>query len=813
MKIDMHAHSTHSKHPSEWFLQRLGAQESYTPVEQVYQLAKSRGMEYVTITDHNTIDGAMELHAAHPEDTFVSVEVTAYFPENGCKVHVLVYDLTPQQFDAIQKIRSDIYALRDYLRQEDLTCSVAHATYSVNGRMDVDTLEKLILLFDVFEGINGARSRFYNEGWMDLLQNLTPNDVEAMYDRHGIRPWAEDSWIKGFTAGSDDHAGLFIGETYTICPRMPLKDYLRAVRDKQTQAGGRHGGHKSLAFAVYKIACDFSAHKSGGSGNRLFSMINSLIFHDGQLGIKERLTVRRMKKDRETHNRIIGNFFDELADRRERGMTIDDRINRAYNSLANLSDAYFEMIAGSLEKDLLNGDSARIIRNMSASLPALFLSAPFFSSLHHMHQDREHLQVLRKRLHQHSEQKQEKRVLWFTDTINDLNGVAVTLRALAITAHENKRNLRVVTCLPEDQGAADLPPGTLNLPCVYTFTPEFYNAYTFRIPSLLKSIDMIAEYNPDEIIVSTPGPVGGVGLLAARIMSIRCTGIYHTDFKRQADMFIGDEWVSSAVEAYTSYFFRWMNEIRVPTREYMRILSERGLDRTRMKEFRRGIDSSFAMRDPDRQEAIRQRFDLDDAPLLIWAGRLGKEKNLDFLASIYETIHAEDPKVRLMIIGDGPEREALQKRFASNPCVHFPGRVAREELPHYYALADLLVFPSTTDTFGMVVLEAQACGLPALVTNVGGPQEIVKSGNTGRVIPAGSKDAWCSAIREYLKMKADSPAAYRALKEKIRQQALNGRGWNDVIDEMLGVQQPAARNPAATPANQRADNAKEPAIF
>ncbi len=108
IKVDLHVHSEYSRHPSEWFLKRIGAQESYTPVETVYQRCKAQGMTYVTLTDHNTIEGAMRLHAAHPEDSFVSVETTAYFPENGCKIHIAIYDITPAQFDRIEQIRTNI---------------------------------------------------------------------------------------------------------------------------------------------------------------------------------------------------------------------------------------------------------------------------------------------------------------------------------------------------------------------------------------------------------------------------------------------------------------------------------------------------------------------------------------------------------------------------------------------------------------------------------------------------------------------------------------------------------------------------------
>ena len=92
IKADLHVHSKFSKRPTEWILQKIGCPESFTEPRQLYKIAKQRGMTLVTITDHNMIDGCLEI--AHLPDTFISEEVTAYFPEDQCKVHVLVYNIT-----------------------------------------------------------------------------------------------------------------------------------------------------------------------------------------------------------------------------------------------------------------------------------------------------------------------------------------------------------------------------------------------------------------------------------------------------------------------------------------------------------------------------------------------------------------------------------------------------------------------------------------------------------------------------------------------------------------------------------------------
>ena len=99
-KADLHVHSKHSDRPSEWFLRRIGAPESFVEPAEIYRRARQRGMDFVTISDHNCIRGALEI--ADLPGTFISNEVTTYFPEDGCKIHVLVFGIDEEQFRAIQ---------------------------------------------------------------------------------------------------------------------------------------------------------------------------------------------------------------------------------------------------------------------------------------------------------------------------------------------------------------------------------------------------------------------------------------------------------------------------------------------------------------------------------------------------------------------------------------------------------------------------------------------------------------------------------------------------------------------------------------
>jgi len=229
-KVDLHVHSKYSSRPSEWFLQKLGAAESYTEPEDIYRILRKKGMDFVTITDHNQIGGALALKKMYPEKVIVGMEATTYFPENGCKIHVLIYGLNVEQFRLIQRLRNNIYQLRDYLVAENLAHAVAHATFDINKKLNLELLEKLLLLFDVFEGINGGRTELNNTVWIDVLENLTPSILESLQQKHNIEPIHENSWNKGIIGGSDDHAGLFLGHTYTIAQADTTEEFLEAIR-------------------------------------------------------------------------------------------------------------------------------------------------------------------------------------------------------------------------------------------------------------------------------------------------------------------------------------------------------------------------------------------------------------------------------------------------------------------------------------------------------------------------------------------------------------------------------------------------------
>ncbi|MHB9028123.1 MAG: glycosyltransferase [Candidatus Latescibacterota bacterium] len=785
-KADLHVHSRYSNHPSEWFLQRIGASESYTDPEFIYRTAKEQGMQFVTITDHNSIEGALRLKERYPEDCFVSMETTAYFPEDRCKIHVLVYGITETDYHEIQKLRTNIYELRDFIRAGNIACSVAHATYSINDKLTAEHLEKLILLFDVFEGLNGARSRLNNRPWKHILSSLTPAHIERLADRYGIEPFSANSWIKGYTGGSDDHAGLFMGKTYTTAEAANIDEFLAGIRNRRSVCEGRYSDYQSLAFTIYKIAYDFSKSKSGKLSQTLLSQISESVFGSNGLSLKNRFKLKTIKtlRSKTNGNNLHERYWDLLQDLANGQKTsIEERLDGFYDKLAVISDEFFKILLASLENDLRHGDILNVTRNISSSLPGIFLTIPFFSTLKHLHQGKHTAELLAARLNIRTESP-SKRILWFTDTLSYMNGVSMTVKKIGWLSYLKGKNLTIVTSIPEEEMPEDMPPNVINLPNFFEFRLPHYEHYQLRVPCLLMSIKQLYQYEPDEIYISTPGPVGLFGLLASKLLNTKSIGVFHTDFTLQAHELIEDGALDSLVESYLKLFHSLADENHVPTEEYINLLDGRGYDRAKMKVFRRGIDSfQFAPRATGRAY-LRNTLKLSDGPTLLFAGRISRDKNIHFLFDVYDKIAQRIPSVNLIVAGDGPDLPELKKKYEKYQRIVFTGRLGHDVLPEVYSGADLFVFPSTTDTFGMVVLEAQSCGLPAVVSDRGGPKEIIQEGRTGSVAHDADVQDWEEKILSLLRKMEICPEEYLKMREESRINAVTRFDWNVVISEI-----------------------------
>ena len=193
-RSDMHVHSTASQLSKLGIQRSLHLPECATPPEEVYELAKRRGMDFVTITDHDTIDGALTLQ--HLPDTFISEELTVWFKGEPQAVHVLCYGITPADHDWLQAHSDDVEDCAAYLDAHDITAALAHPFYAVEAPLTARHRRRLAQLFPIWETRNGSRAKELN---LPAFVYIETHGGTAI-------------------GGSDDHAGIDIGRTFTEAP-------------------------------------------------------------------------------------------------------------------------------------------------------------------------------------------------------------------------------------------------------------------------------------------------------------------------------------------------------------------------------------------------------------------------------------------------------------------------------------------------------------------------------------------------------------------------------------------------------------------
>ncbi len=183
-KVDLHIHSKFSDRSAEWIFRRFEFPDSYSDPRKLYQRLKEKGMSYVTFTDHNRIEGCLEI--AEFPDVFVSEEVTAQFPDDQVKIHLLLWNLTESQHVEIQKVRRNLFEVQEYLAEAGISHAVAHPLYDMTRQLTADHMQKLILLFKHFEGINGLRDSLLSDTARFILRSLTPEIIQRFADRQGF---------------------------------------------------------------------------------------------------------------------------------------------------------------------------------------------------------------------------------------------------------------------------------------------------------------------------------------------------------------------------------------------------------------------------------------------------------------------------------------------------------------------------------------------------------------------------------------------------------------------------------------------------
>ncbi|MEP7012992.1 MAG: glycosyltransferase [Acidobacteriota bacterium] len=524
-RVDLHVHSKFSNRPTEWLLRRVAAAESYTEPLEIYRKARARGMDFVTISDHDTIDGALSI--SHLPGTFLSCEVTTTFPDDGCQIHLLTLGITEGQFREIDRLRGDLYKLRDYLRQEGVLCSVAHPLFRVNERLTIGHVEKLMVLFNRFEALNGI----HDTGEHALVRRIFSGlDAEAIHDlaaRHRLEPWGERPWEKSFTGGSDDHGGRYIATTWTETPDAAESfDFLAHLRAGRSEPGGEAGSSRRLTQSLYAIAADWHrravpAWAFWARRDPLAKLLGELASGPTKAPPRKGLPFWRAKpQDTGFAAESVG--FAGIG---------RDPVARA----AAAGRAACEVMAKKFAKRLARGRFASAAEALGELAPLGLALAPHLISLRAQHKDRDLVRAAAARFG--AGPIAAERRLWLVDDGEELARPNAAASGLLEASRERGGSIAAAVLAGKGEsscgrGIDSAVPGVSQR----VFTPWFDvpvgaegGAPSLGVPPILEILDLCERERYTEIVVSSPGPLGLAGWLAARILGLPLVALVRTD--------------------------------------------------------------------------------------------------------------------------------------------------------------------------------------------------------------------------------------------------------------------------------------------
>ena len=731
-RADMHVHSTASELSKLGIQRSLRLPECATPPEEVYELAKRRGMDFVTITDHDTIAGGLTL--GHLPDTFISEELTVWFKGEPQAVHVLCYGIDAGDHDWLQAHNDDVEACAEYLHSNGITAALAHPFYAVEAPLTAAHRRRLAELFPIWETRNGSRAKELN---LPAFVYIETHGGTAI-------------------GGSDDHAGIDIGRTFTETPCAPTPEqFLAHVRAGRVSAHGAQGSaakwtHSAVALAIRSFV---SSEAPGRPNPSAVLKITERLMREGDvrqgaasgdlrpqdacallrawidamdLGIDERNLLELLQEGEISH-----------PDLYRRGRRIHER------KLAAAADEVIAMTDGRAPLE----PQRAAVGVFDACVPAIpYAAAAAFLG-------REKFKLARS-------DGDRPRVALVADGLGGMHGVTHTIQQI--------RDRGVPAFDVEVVGTdADVD---RRLSAVAEVDIPFYRGLKIGVPSLPSIVDALAEGRYALVHLPTPGPAGIGAWLLARVLDIPVLGSYHTELAAYAGVRSGQPQLEIMVQMALAAFYGSCDVVLSPSPasdERLRVL---GIPEERVGRWDRGVDlERFG-------PTLRTPGLLPGEFVVLYAGRLTKEKGVDLLADAFVAAKARDPRLHLALAGGGPEEQQLRERLGDQAT--FLGWLNGEDLARAYASADAFLFASQTDTYGQVIVEAQASGLPVVAVAAGGPASLIEPGETGLLSSAEP----AALAQELLRLASDD-----LLGGRIRRAALasaRGRTWDAALEQL-----------------------------
>jgi glycosyltransferase involved in cell wall biosynthesis len=803
LRVDMHCHDHNSDTPDELWGRILGLPETWLKTSKLVKCLRRNGSDVITVTNHNNARSCWALRD-QGFDVLVGAEFTCYFPEANLYLHVLTYGFSPEQEVVLCTKRQNVYDFLRYAAAQDIPVVLPHPLYfyTRNEQVNLTLFEKLAVMFQRFEVLNGQRDLWQATLTLNWLQGLTPEKIWDYAKKHRLNPrdfGVDPQTPKSLTGGSDDHMGIFAGQcgTQLLIPNLQqrLRDELpstlalEAIRAGNMVPFGQVSENQKLNIALLDYFAQIATNiedpgllrillHRGETSDKMacFALSNVLLelqknkqsrkffafIHDALQGKKPnkilrwkvskkyRFCITYLEQIADSHtgspehftqtvSQSIAALFTEINKviiQRVQDSKLAEKLGEPGGFSTGELTRKFEVpsqvtawLLGTPTKHTQVTD--RCVGELVDKLTfpvmiAAVLAGAALASTRVLYQNRAFLNSFATHLDRNHH---EYRALHLTDTLFDKNGVSNSLTGKLRQIQGKDIAIDMLVChetaMPEPHLHVTRP--------LSAFTLPESGGQQLRIPDLLEIARVFYEGGYDRVICSTEGPMVVVALFLKYMFNVPCFFFMHTDWI---------EYIKSTTAATQHERDRIRRILRLLYSQFDGIFVLNREHRDWLTGFEMEFDSARIFLTAHHAPQINQqtkpirKSDLfedadDDTPVLFIACRLSTEKGIMDLPDIISRARKLLPDLKLVIAGSGPAEAELK---ALLPDARFMGWIDKQTLSSLYAGLDLFVFPSRFDTFGNVLLEAFAHGMPAIAYDCKGPRDIIEHDVSGYLV-------------------------------------------------------------------------------
>ncbi|MCL2074313.1 MAG: glycosyltransferase [Marinilabiliaceae bacterium] len=813
LKIDLHCHDHNSDEPDELIGRILNVPETWISSKRVIEELQKNGCDAITITNHNNARSCYEMQKKG-FDVLTAAEFSCWVPDFNIGIHVLTYGFTPEQEKKLNKLRTNVYSFQEYTCSNNIPTIWAHPLYHyASDKMPPqDFFNKMLLIFERFEMLNGQRDTWQNMLVKEWIKSAKPESIKSFSEKYSINPekYCRNPYKKSLCGGSDSHSGFFAGltGTYLYIPQLQKRLQtetksqlaLEAIRNGNMFPYGTHQNSEKLIISFLDYVCQIALnyrdpglmrillHK-GKTTDKIISMIASNAFAEVQ---RHKVTMSFIKI---FHNCLLGQapsslkkliiksvykpVFDEVVKmakehQKGKGFMADEY----YKSICSINNHLNELLCLRLEKKF-----NKIEKNSKLSEEGF---EKFISQLEFPSSVRSYT---------------EKNSKINNNGINIekfLDGLSFPFLASSLLLSAHFAGARVMYNtrpflkeFSENLGKYKHPVRALWL----TDTFEDKNGVSVVLQAMHQEIknrnlpiDILVcsntLKNDDNLLVMKPLSEFQIPLYPDQPVRVPNFVELHNLFQeREYDRIIcSTEGLMGAMGLYLKFAYSVPASFFVHTDWVMfsqKVLNFDRHNRNRVRRFLRmyygAFDRVFVLNEDHRKWLTSREMNFPNEKVCLtahWVDSIFTEQK----TSKKESLGIEKNRPKMLYVGRiSNEKGVMELPDLYNEIVKVHPNVAlivvgqgpateqlkeklpeiihlnwveREKLPEIYSAADILVFPSKFDTFSCVVLESLSCGLPVIAYNKKGPKDIIIDDNCGFLI--NTKEQMANKIISYL---------------------------------------------------------------